>query len=99
MNSDLHFTVAIGASYMSAPEAVASTVRGGRGGTPLPGAQHGEAAGWAGRMHDNQHECALHVGWTTSGRVEEFAQGGRLKEGKTQDGRDRCMTTTSTTLI
>ena len=53
---------------------------------------HNEAAGWAGRTHDNQHECALYVGWTTSGRVEEFAQGGRLKEGKTQDGRDRCMT-------
>ena len=45
---------------MSAPEAVASTVRGGRGGTPLPGAQHGEAAGWAGRTHDNQHECVAY---------------------------------------
>jgi len=63
VNSDLHFTVAIGASYMSAPEAVASTVRGGRGGTPLPGAQHGEAAGWAERTHDNQHEaCCIWAG-------------------------------------
>ena len=84
---------------MSAPEEVVSTVRGGRGGTPLAGAQHGEAADWAGWTHDNQHECTLHVGWTTSDGVEEFAEGGRLKEGKTQDGRDRYMAMPSTTSI
>ena len=40
---------------------------------------------------------ALHMGWTTSGGVEEFVEDGWLKEGKMQDGRDRCMAMTSTT--
>ena len=43
--------------------------------------------------------CALHVGWTTSEGLEEFVEGEQLKEGKTQDGRDRCMDMTLTTLI
>ena len=38
------------------------TVQDGRGGTLLPGAQHGEAAGWAGRTHDNQHEMRVACG-------------------------------------
>ena len=33
----------------------------GQGRTPLPGAQHSEAAGWAGRTHDDLHE--IHVAY------------------------------------
>jgi len=58
-------------------EGVALTVRGGRGGTPLPGAQHGETAGWAGRTHEHLHIMRVACGLDNTTGVEKFVEGGR----------------------
>jgi len=69
----------------NAAEGVALTVRGGQDGMLLPGAQHGEAAGWVGRMHDHWHAMRVICGLDNTRGVEEFVEGGQLEEGKTQD--------------
>ena len=58
-------------------EGVALTVRGGRGGTPLPGAQHGETAGWAGRTHEHLHIMRVACGLDNTTGVEKFVEGGQ----------------------
>ena len=58
----------------------------GRSGTPLPGAQHGKAAGWAGWTHDNQHEIRVACGLDNIRRSHRVC-GRRTAEGREDAGR------------
>ena len=52
---------------------------------PLPGLQHGEAAGWVGRTHDHQHIMRVACGLDNTRGVEEFVEDRLPEEEKTQD--------------
>ena len=67
----------------NAVERITLTVR---GGTPLPSAQHGAAAGCAGRTHDDQHEIRFACGLDNIRRSRRVC-GSRTAEGGEDAGR------------